>query len=103
MEYLSREEILDEMNHSLRTIMEKYNVDEIGVFEEQGEGNHYFIGYTIRKASEVFMTHTPYVKNEEGLLRPEKKEWVIETDEGDLRGFSSLDEVFEEMSKGIQH
>lgn len=103
MDYLSREAILNEMNETLRTIMDKYNVDDIGIFEEQGEGNHYYIGYTIRKDDEVFMTHTPYVINDEGLLRPEKQEWVIETDEGDMRGFSSLEEVFEEMDKGLEH
>ncbi|WP_209124289.1 DUF5634 family protein [Alkalihalobacillus sp. BA299] len=103
MEYLSRDEILEEMNQSLRPIMEKYEVEDIGIFEEQGEGNHYYIGYTIRKDGEVFMTHTPFVRNEEGLFRPEKNEWIIETDNGDLRGFSSLDDVFEEMSKGLEH
>lgn len=102
MEYLSREAILNEMNETLRPIMDKYNVEDIGIFEEQGEGNHYYIGYTVRKNGEVFMTHTPYVINEDRLLRPEKQEWVIETDDGDRRGFSSLEEVFEEIDKGFE-
>lgn len=103
MDYLSRDVIISEMNSSLREMMEKYQLDDIGIFEEQGEGNLYYVGYTIRKDGKVYMIHHPFVKNEEEELAPVNDEWIIEADEGDTRGYQNLDEVFSYIEGDINH
>ncbi len=32
------------------------------VFEERGEGNRYYVGYTINKDDEMITIHMPFVK-----------------------------------------
>ncbi|WP_026672730.1 DUF5634 family protein [Alkalihalobacterium bogoriense] len=104
MESVTRETILQEMNDSLERIMNKYDVDDIGIFEEQGEAEEYYIGYTIRKADAVFMVHRPFYKDEQGLLAPHEKKWTVEFEDGeDFHGFSSLDEAMDNVSNGIKH
>lgn len=104
MNYAPREVILDEFIHSLHSLLEQYDLDDIGIYEEEGEGSHYFMGYTIRKDGNVYMINRPYVKNEENELAIEKDEWTIQTDEGDeVKGVSSIDEVFQKINQGILH
>ncbi|KAA0550356.1 hypothetical protein FZW96_03185 [Bacillus sp. BGMRC 2118] len=104
MEYKQREQLLDDFIHSLESILEKYDLDDIGIYEEEGQGTHYFMGYTIRKNGKVFMLNRPYVKNENNELSLENNEWTIQTDEGnEIKGISSMEEVFEKINEGIIH
>jgi len=101
MEYLAREEVVDRLNQELDEMMTKYQLEDIGVFEEQGEGAMYYMGFTVRKDGEVFMVHKPFAKNEKGQLAATKEGWVIESDEGDTSGYPSLDAAFSAMN--VQH
>ncbi|WP_179295638.1 DUF5634 family protein [Bacillus sp. FJAT-45350] len=103
MDFISRETIVAEMNESMQSLLDKYSLDDIGVFEEQGEGDTYYLGYTIRKNGEIYMIHKPFKKNDENQLLIEKQEWIIETDDGDTGGFTNLDEVFATINKGFTH
>ncbi len=103
MEFQPREQIIEQMNQSMEMLMSKYNLEDIGVFEEQGEGENYYMGYTVRKDKEVYMIHKPFRKNEEGQLSATEKDWIIETEEGDLTGYRSLDEVFTAIEQDLHH
>ncbi len=94
MDYFQRETIINEMNESLPDLLAKYGLDDIGIFEEEGEGNTYFLGYTVRKSGEVYMIHQAFTKNQHGELASTESSWVIESEDGDTRGYRNLDEVF---------
>ena len=100
MEYLSRNEILNELQNSLPEYIEKFDLDSIGIFEEHGEGDRYYLGYTVSKGEKTYHVHLPYTKSNEGNLTPLGNEWTVETDEPnneDRRGFDSLESVFEQI------
>jgi hypothetical protein len=103
MESIQREAILNEMNQSLNQMLEKYDLDDVGIFQEEGEGNTFYLGYTVRKNGEVYMIHQAFTKNENGNLSPAEQSWVIESDDGDSRGYESLDAVFSHLNNGIEH
>lgn len=104
MEYKHRDELLDDFIHSLEPMLEKYELEDIGIYEEEGQGAHYFMGYTIRKEGKVYMVNRPYVKNDNKELALEKEEWTIQTDEGDeVKGLHSIDEVFEKINERLLH
>lgn len=94
MEFISRDTILNEMNDSLKRILDKYDLDDIEIFEEEGVGNLFHLGYTIRKNGDVHMIHIPFMKNEQGDLAPTDESWVIENDNGESSGYQTLEEVF---------
>lgn len=60
MDISSREEILNDLQRSFQTYMNQFNLDDIGIFEEQGQGNTYYIGYTVKKDGKTYHIHTPY-------------------------------------------
>ncbi|WP_226669878.1 DUF5634 family protein [Metabacillus litoralis] len=96
MEINNRESVIHELQHSFSPLMNKYGIEDIGVFEEEGQKDLYHIGYTIRKDGKSFMVHTPYIKKEDGHLEPGNQEWTIETDDPnheDVSGFKDLDEA----------
>lgn len=100
MEYLSREQIISELRESFEPYLTKYNLDEIGVFEEEGQDNHYYIGYTVNKDGKTFHIHSPFIKNQSGELTPEKYEWVIETDEPngkDIKVYKDIEEALKKL------
>jgi hypothetical protein len=100
MEFIPREQLIDDIQDSFQPIIEKYNVDDIGVFEEEGQDDYYYVGYTVRKNGKVYMVHLPFQKNSEGHLAPAKQEWTVETDEpteADGEGYDNLDEVFQNI------
>lgn len=103
MEFIQREAILNEMNHSLHSILKKYDLEDVGIFQEEGEGNRYYLGYTVRKNGEVYMIHQEFTKNKEGDLASNEQSWVIESDDGDSRGYDSLDAVFDHINHHISH
>jgi hypothetical protein len=84
--------------------MDKYDLDDIGIYEEEGEGNHYYMGYTIRKDGLVYMINRPYIKNAQNELTIDKDEWTVQTDEGnEVKGIHNLEEVFQKIDQGILH
>lgn len=94
MEFLPREQIIDEMQQSLQSYLNEYNFDDIGIFEEEGQEERYYMGYTINKNGKTYIVHSPFQKNKAGELSPIAKEWTIETDEPhkkDQKGFHDLE------------
>lgn len=100
MDYLPKEAIMNEMNDSLKLMLEKYNLEEIGIFEEEGEDNRFYLGYTFRKNGDVHMIHLPFIKDEQGNLARLDDGWVIESEEGDSRGYENLEDVFNYLELG---
>ena len=100
MEFLSREEIIHELQESFQGIMNQYNIDDIGIFEEEGQGERYYMGYTVKKRGKTYHIHSPYLKNRNGGLSPVQHEWTVESDEPqkeDLKGFHDLESVFRDI------
>jgi hypothetical protein len=101
LDYQSRETIMDDMNHGLAQLMNRYQLDDIGIYEEEGAGKNYYLGYTVRKDGKVFMINIPYEKNEEGELAAQDQEWTIQAETGEKKGYRSLNEVFEEIGEQL--
>jgi len=101
MKFLTREEVMNDLQKSFHFLMDKYNLDDIGIYEEQGPHDQYYMGYTINKNGATYMIHSTYKKNQNGLLAPANHEWTVETDEvntDDLKGYKSLEDVFQQFS-----
>lgn len=103
MDFLPREQIIQEMTGALQEMINVYQLEEAGIFEEEGEGDSYYVGYTVRKNGDIYMIHKPFMKNEAGQLAPQKLEWVVETDEEDYHKYQSLDDVFSAITQGKIH
>ncbi|MFD1738778.1 DUF5634 family protein [Bacillus salitolerans] len=104
MNFTPREEIMNYFVHSLESVMDKYDLDDIGIYEEEGAGSHYYMGYTVRKGDKVYMINQPYVKNDQKHLAIEHEEWTIQSDDGkEVKGIATLDEVFHQINKGVLH
>ncbi|MRH42630.1 hypothetical protein GH741_08020 [Aquibacillus halophilus] len=100
MEYIPRQQILGEIQNNFQTILETYDIDEVGIFEEEGQDNNYYMGYTITKDDKAFLIHQTFKKNDEGNMAPVLQEWTVESDEPndeDRSGFGSLDEIFNKI------
>ncbi|MBU5210612.1 DUF5634 family protein [Bacillus sp. Gen3] len=98
MDYINRETLIDQMTNQMQLLMDHYGLEDIGIYEEEGAGNDYYLGYTVRKDGKVFMLNMPYMKDEFGRLTLKNREWTIQSDDSELKGFHSLDEVF---NKGL--
>jgi hypothetical protein len=97
MDFLPREQIINALQEQLQSYISKYGIDDIGIFEEEGQDNQYYMGYTVKKEGKTYHIHSPYTKNDNGGLAPIKNEWTVETDEpqkDDRRGFNDLDQAF---------
>lgn len=100
MEFLSREQIINDLQQTFQTYIAKFGIDDIGVFEEEGQDDRYYVGYTAKKEGKTYHIHTPYLKNNDGGLAPIKNEWTVETDDPekkDLRGFDNIESAFQEI------
>ena len=100
MEFLSREQIINELQQSFQNYITQYNIDDIGIFEEEGQNNRYYIGYTVNKGGKTYHIHSPYLKNSQGELSPVENQWTVETDHPqteDLKGYHDLESVFREI------
>jgi hypothetical protein len=100
MDFLPREQILRELQHASSEYMEKYNLNDIGIFEEEGQDDQYHLGYTVKKGDKAFHIHTPFVKNDHGELAPASKAWVLESDDpqgDDSGGYPDLESVLREI------
>ncbi|WP_026561254.1 DUF5634 family protein [Bacillus sp. J37] len=100
MKYSNRDEVINDLQKAFQPLISKYDIEDIGVFEEQGQKDQYHMGYTIRKDGKTFMVHTPYLKNESGQLLAANNEWTVETDEPnskDVNGYKGLDEALRSL------
>lgn len=100
MEFLSREQIINDLQQSFQPYIEKFGIEDIGIFEEEGQDDRYYIGYTAKKEGKTYHIHTPFIKNNNGGLAPIKNEWTVESDEPqekDLRGYNDLESAFREI------
>jgi len=97
MEYGTREEIMNTLQQSFHTLMDSYKLEDIGLFEEQGQNGEYYIGYTINQNGATYMLHQTYKMNQDGQFSLINKEWTIETDEpkfDDKKGYGSIEDAF---------
>ncbi|MCM3151373.1 DUF5634 family protein [Priestia megaterium] len=99
MEYVGREAIVSELTHHMDDILNKYNLQGVSVYEEEGEGNHYYLGYTVKKNDHVFMLNRPYLKDKDGKLAVEKQEWTVQGNEGEKNGYTSLEDAFQKIDE----
>lgn len=100
MEFLPREEVIQQLQRPFQSLMDQYDIDDIGIFEEEGEENRYFLGYNVKKSGKTYHIHMPYQKNHYGELAPLRNEWILETDEpakDDQRGFQTLEGVLRKL------
>lgn len=49
MEFLPREQVIRELQEPFHLYIDKYGIDDIGVFEEEGQDHHCYMGYTVKK------------------------------------------------------
>ena len=101
MEYVKRETAISELTHHMDDILNKYNLQGVSVYEEEGEGNHYYLGYTVKKNDQVFMVNKPYIKDKDGKLAVEKQEWTLQGNEGETNGYTSLEDAFQKIDEII--
>jgi hypothetical protein len=98
VDFVPRSVIIHEFIDTLQPMMEAYHLDQVGIFEEEGEGNKYYIGYTINKDDDMIVLHMPFVKNERGELALEKQEWTIRKNGREQKGYRFLHEAMDEMN-----
>ncbi|MDQ0154447.1 DUF5634 family protein [Robertmurraya andreesenii] len=100
MEYLPREQIIQALQEPFQSYVEKYGIDDIGIFEEEGQDNIYYMGYTVKKDGKTYHIHSTFRKDHEQELAPINNLWTIETDDPDGKdstGFTSLENAFREL------
>lgn len=100
MEFLPRDQIMNELKQAFPSYIDKFGIDAIGIFEEEGPDDKYYLGYTVTKQGKTYHIHTPYIKNNTGDLASLEEEWTIETDDpekNDHHGYSDLESIFREI------
>ncbi|EDL64833.1 hypothetical protein BSG1_13626 [Bacillus sp. SG-1] len=100
MAFLSREQLINELQTSFPSLMEEYGLEEIGVFEEEGQKDQYYLGYTVKKDGKAYMIHLPYKKDHDGGLEPSSQQWTIESDDPDAADHTGFDSM-ESALRGI--
>ena len=98
--YQSREQIMNVLQQSFQPYLNKYGIEDIGIFEEEGPDDRYYLGYTTRKDGKTHHIHLPFQKNSDGGLAAIDRKWTVESDnpqEKDLKDFEDLDHVFREI------
>ncbi|GLB59902.1 hypothetical protein NCCP133_20340 [Cytobacillus sp. NCCP-133] len=81
MEFLPREQIINLLQEPFQLYIDKYGIDDIGIFEEEGQNNQYYLGYTVKKAGKTYHIHSPFIKDDHGGLASAENEWILESDE----------------------
>lgn len=100
MDFLPREQIINNLQQPFQSFIDKYGIDDIGIFEEHGEGDRYYLGYTVNKDGKTYHIHSPYLKNDQGELALEKDQWTLEPDDpklNDQSGYDDLESVLREI------
>ena len=99
MDYISVETIHNDFKESLSVLIQQYNLAEASIYEEEGEGDTYYIGYTVKKRGYTYHISMPFEKKDEDQIALSKPEWTIQAEEGEYKGFESLDDVFEKINE----
>lgn len=100
MESMPREQIIHSLQELFQSCMEKYDLDEIGIFEEEGQDDIYYMGYTVNKDGQTYHIHSTFRKDGNNSLIPLNQLWSIETDEPngeDLTGYPDVESAFREI------
>ena len=100
MESSSREQIIKSLQQPFQFYIDHFGIDNIGIFEEEGQAEVYYLGYTVSKNGKTYHIHTPYKKNNSGGLTPIDTEWTLETDDpegNDLQGYQNLESAFRDI------
>lgn len=100
MQYINREVLLNDLQTRLQGLMEEYDLEDIGIYEEQGAGNEHYVGFTIRKNGEVYMVNLPFVKNHNNELVVSEQDWTIQKEDGESHGYNNLDDVMSAIDNG---
>lgn len=99
MEYLSREEIIQDLQQPFQNYIEEYSIDDIGIFEEQGQDDIYYMGYTVKKDGKTYHIHSTFRKAQEGLT-PINNLWTVEPDDPqgiDVIGYRDIESALREI------
>jgi hypothetical protein len=99
MAFLSREQLINDLQTAFPSLMEEYGLEDIGIFEEEGQKDQYYLGYTVRKGGKAYMIHLPYKKDHDGGLEPSSHTWTIESDDPDAVDSSGFDSMESALMK----
>ncbi|MGF2614865.1 hypothetical protein FZC84_08445 [Rossellomorea vietnamensis] len=94
MAFISREQLINELQTAFPSLLEEYGLEDIGIFEEEGQKDQYYLGYTMKKDGKAYMIHLPYKKDHDGGLEPSSEQWTIESDDPesvDTSEFNSIE------------
>ncbi|WP_113927739.1 DUF5634 family protein [Bacillus sp. P14.5] len=94
MAFISREQLINDLQTAFPSLLEEYGLEDIGIFEEEGQKDQYYLGYTMKKDGKAYMIHLPYKKDHDGGLEPSSEQWTIESDDPesvDTSGFNSIE------------
>jgi hypothetical protein len=100
MEFLPRAQIINELQEPFQSYIQKFGIDDIGIFEEEGEKDLYHMGYTVNKSGNTYHIHRAYRKDDNGGLAPDMHEWTVESDDPekeDIGGYKDLESVFKSI------
>ena len=59
--------------------MNKYQIEGIGIFEEEGQDDRYYLGYTTRKDGKTHHIHLPFQKDGDGGLASIDRKWTVKS------------------------
>lgn len=95
-QFESRGQLVNQLSHSMEPLLNEYQLDDIGVYQEEGVEDLYYAGYTIKKEDKVYMIHQPYSKNKNGEISMVDGQWTIQSDDGNYekKNIGSLEEAF---------
>jgi hypothetical protein len=97
MDHLSREEVINALQEPFQSYLEQYGMEDIGIFEEDGQDDIYHMGYTVKKDGKTYHIHTSFRKNNEQELAPLNNLWTVESDDPhkeDHTGYRDLESAF---------
>ncbi|MGG0719618.1 DUF5634 family protein [Robertmurraya massiliosenegalensis] len=100
MEYLTRSRVMEDLQEPFQQYLERFELDEIGVYEEDGQDDIYHMGYTVTKNGKTYHIHTSFRKNDKDGLSPLNNLWTLEPDDpsfGDRTGYRDVESVFREI------
>jgi hypothetical protein len=97
MDVQSRNTIINSLEGDFNTLMEQYNLDRIGVYEEEGKDNLYYMGYTVVKDGKTYMLSTPYSKDNNGQLSSKNAPWTLQAEDGEKAGYQTIHDILSEI------
>jgi hypothetical protein len=99
MAFLSREQLINDLQTASRSLMEEYGLEQIGIFEEEGQKDQYYLGYSVQKNGKAYMVHLPYTKNHDGGLEASAQSWTVESDDPDAVDTTGFENVKAALQK----